>query len=323
MLLERSQAEGVATSGPASHGRRRSQTLERRYTPVIVFALAALTLSACGGSGSTNPPASRPNTTGLPSTPTSKPSVALPPTTPSTEVPTTVPPTTPSTEVPTTVPPTTPSTEVPTTVPPTTPSTEVPTTVPPTSTPGAESAPTTIAGAAHSGSPTSSTPWGWIVVVILLVAVLVVALVLWHLSRSRRAALMAWRQSAGPPLQQAQLARELLIGDKADIEPERREDEWALIETAAQGLEGLVNSAPDAKSQQVAAKSAAALRGLMFADQADRLLRSREKYPTADELAQVDDAKRLRVQEFDFALEELIGQVQPELGTKSPPARLR
>ena len=69
---------------------------------------AAMALSACGGSGSTNPPASRPSTTtGSTSTPTSKPSVALPSTTPTTEAPTTPARTTPTTEAPTTtVPPT-------------------------------------------------------------------------------------------------------------------------------------------------------------------------------------------------------------------------
>ena len=88
------------------------QSSRRHCLIVLVFALAALALSACGGSGSTNPPASRPSTTtGSPSTPTSKPSVALPSTTTRpTEAPTTtVPPTsTPTTEAPTTtVPPTT------------------------------------------------------------------------------------------------------------------------------------------------------------------------------------------------------------------------
>jgi hypothetical protein len=108
------------------------------------------------------------------------------------------------------------------------------------------------------------------------------------------------------------MARNLLTGDGKDVEPERREAVRTQIETAAQALDGLVMSAPDDASRRAVSSSAAALRGLMFAGEADRLLRSREKSPTADELAQADEAQRLRVRELDAALEELTKQVEPE-----------
>ena len=86
----------IAAAAPASLEAAGSQSSRRHCLTVLVFALAALALSACGGSGSTNPPASRPSTTtGSPSTPTSKPSVALPSTTTRpTEAPTTTVPST-------------------------------------------------------------------------------------------------------------------------------------------------------------------------------------------------------------------------------------
>jgi hypothetical protein len=297
------EAADIAPCAPASHVGPGLHSSRRYYLylAVLGFALAALTLSACGGSGSTNPPASRPSTTlGSPSTPTSKPSVALPSTT------------TPTPEAPTTVPPvTTPTTEAPTTVPPsTTPTTEAPTTAPLSTTPSAEAA-------------TSSTPWGWIVAGILVVVGLVVALVLLLRSRSRRAALTAWRQSARPALEQAAVARDLISGDGTNVDPERREDVRTQIEAAAQALDGLVTSAPDDASRRAASSSAAALRGLMFADEADRLLRSRDDSPTGDELAQADQAQRARLRELDVALDELATQARPEEGTEPPPDRIQ
>ena len=308
MLQNQTKPVDTAPAAPAPYVRPGSQSSKHRFAPVLLFALAALALGGCGGSGSTTPPAGRPSTTnGSPSTPTSKPSVALPTTS---QAPTTnVPLTTPTTEAPTTVPlTTTPTTEAPTTVPlTTTPTTEAPTTVPLTTTPIAETS-------------TSSTPWGWIVIGILLVAGLVVALVLLLRSRSRRAALTAWRESAEPELQQAVVARDLLSEDGTDGEPERREAARTQVETAAQALDGLVTSAPDDASRRAASSSAAALRGLMFADEADRLLRSRQKSPTGQELAQADEARRNRVRELDVALEELTRQVHPDEVAEPPPA---
>ncbi len=294
----------VVPFAPASHIPLAPWSSKHRDALVFVLAgLVAVTLSACG-SGSTNPPATRPSTTtGSPSTtPTSKPSVALPPTT------------TPTTEAPTTAPPTTtPTTEAPTTAPPTTtPTTEAPTTAPPTTTSSAESTSSTIAAATPSGGLTSSTPWGWIVVGIVLAAGLIVGVVLLLQARSRRAALVTWRRDAGPALQQAMVARDLLIRDGTDVEPERREAVSTQVENAAKILDGLVTSAPDDATRHAASSSAAALRGLMFASEADRLLHSREKSPTADELAEADEARRDRVRELNTALDELTMQVEPE-----------
>ena len=130
----------------------------------------------------------------------------------------------------------------------------------------------------------------------------------------------AWRQSAGPASQQAVVARDLLSGDRTNADPERREAVRSQVETAAQALDGLVTGAPDDASRRAAASAAAALRGLMFADEADRLLHSREQSPTADELAQADETQRSRARELDVALEELTKQVRPEVA--EPPAAL-
>ena len=113
------------------------------------------------------------------------------------------------------------------------------------------------------------------------------------------------------------IARDLLTEGGTDVEPDRREAVRTQVETAAQTLDGLVTSAPDDASRRAASSSAAALRGLMFAGEADRLLRSREKSPTADELAQADEAQRVRVRELDTALNELTKQVEREKDAES------
>ena len=226
----------------------------------------------------------------------------------------------PITEAPaTSAPPTTtPTTEAPTTVPPTTtPTTEAPTTAPPTTTSSADSTSSTIAAATPSSGSTSSTPWGWIVVGIVLAAGLIVGVVLLLRGRSRRAALVTWRRDAQPALRQAMVVRDLLIGDGTDVEPERREAVRTQIESAAQALDGLVTSASDDATRHAASSSATALRGVMFASEADRLLRSREKSPTADELAQADEVRRERVRELNTALHELTMQVEPDGGAVS------
>ena len=79
----------------------------------------------------------------------------------------------------------------------------------------------------------------------------------------------------------------------------------------------LVASASDDASRRAAFSSAAALRGLMFARETDRLLRLREKSPTADELAQADEVQRVRVRELDTALDELTKQVEREEDAES------
>lgn len=111
------------------------------------------------------------------------------------------------------------------------------------------------------------------------------------------------------------VARDLLTG--ADGDPERREAVRTQIESVAQALDGLATSAPDDASRRAASSSAAALRGLMFAGEADRLLRSREKSPTADELALADEVQRVRVRELDTSLDELTKQVEREEDAES------
>ncbi len=220
-MRSQDQLEGgdIAPFGPASHVQLASGSSKHRYVLALLFLVGAvaLTLSACGGSGSTNPPASRPSTTSSsPSTPTSKPSVALPSTTPPPprhrrrlppprrrRRPRPPPPPRHRRRRPRPRRPPRPRPRRRRPRPRRPPTTEAPTTTAPTTASSAESTSTTIAVAAPSGSSTSSTPWGWIVVGIVLVAGLIVGLVLLLRARSRRAALGTWRRDARPALQQA------------------------------------------------------------------------------------------------------------------------
>jgi len=140
----------------------------------------------------------------------------------------------------------------------------------------------------------------------------VLALVLILLARSRRAARTAWSRAAGPALQQAISARELLEDPQARTTPERRESVDAQVERAAQALDQTVTTAPDDASRLAATTTASSLRGLMFALEAERLLRSGEQSPTADQLLQADEAHRSRSRELDAALDRLATQIGPE-----------
>ena len=138
------------------------------------------------------------------------------------------------------------------------------------------------------------------------------ALVLLLLARSRRAARAAWSRAARPALQQASSARELLLEPEARSTPEGRESVDAQVDRASQALDQVMTSAPDDASRLAASTTASSLRGLMFAVEAERLLRSGGQSPTADQLAQADEAHRARSRELDAALDRLGSQVGPD-----------
>ena len=132
---------------------------------------------------------------------------------------------------------------------------------------------------------------------------------------SRRA---AWKQSGRPVLQQGLAAQSLLSDPSARDNPEGRASVDAQVERAASALGDLAARAPDEESELAARSSAAALRAVLFANEADRLLRERDQPPTADQLNQADQARRASSEQLDASLTELNNRVGPE---PTPPRR--
>ncbi len=211
-----------------------------------------------------------------------------------------------STTTSTTVAPTTTTTVPPSTVPTTTtvPPPTTSTTRPPRSTTTTSSS-TTTTTTPVSKSTSSSTPWGLIALIVVLVIAIVVVVLLLR-SRRRKSAEEAWRRAVVPALSDAQLARDsLLSGNATSADPELRGAVTAQAERAAVALDGAASSAPDPQAASAATSVAAALRGLAFAVEADRLLRQGTSAPSGVQLAEADEAKRARNAELSAALTRL------------------
>jgi hypothetical protein len=117
--------------------------------------------------------------------------------------------------------------------------------------------------------------------------------VLLMLANSRRRRDSVWKESARPAYEQAVLARDLLTGEDPSTEDEvRRQSVKRQVEDAAEALTRAAQSAPDNVARDAASSSAEALRGLGYAYEADRLLRTGIRPPTADELVQADQSRR-------------------------------
>lgn len=209
-----------------------------------------------------------------------------------------------------TVPSTTLPVETTTTVAPTT-TTVAPTTTtePATTTRPARSTTTTGSSTTTTTQPTtttaSTTPWGLIALIVVLV-VAIVAVILLLAARRRRVAEDRWHQAVVPALSDAQLAREsLLSGNAVSDNAELRGAVAVQVEKAAVELERTAASAPDEQAGAMAANAAAAVRGLAFAIEADRLLRQGAVAPSGVQLAQADEARRARASELNTALVRL------------------
>lgn len=200
-----------------------------------------------------------------------------------------------------------------TTVPPTTTTTTsstTTTTLPVTTTTSTHPS-TTTTTSPPTAVPASGTPWGLIALIVVLILAIVGVILLWT-SRNKRAALDAWRRRARPALSDARLAREGLLSPSAVADdPELRGAVAAQVERASTALEHAATTAPDPAAGGSAATAAAALRGLAFAIEADRLLRHGAGTPSGVQLAQADQARRDRDAELGAALGRLQGHVTP------------
>jgi hypothetical protein len=215
-----------------------------------------------------------------------------------------------------------------TSTPPSTSSTTTSTTLPPTTTTTAHATtstthesttttthPTTTTAKATSSS--SSTPWGWIVLAIVLVLAAILVAVL--IGRSRRQGReVDWQRSVRPALTAAELARDLVLSQTDNDDAQRRASVSVQVEEAVDGLERAAASAPDDLSRSMATRSAESLRGLAFAVEADHLMRSGGEHPTGEQLAAAAAARRNRAAELEANLLELTAAVAPPVNGRRP-----
>ena len=207
----------------------------------------------------------------------------------------------------TTAPPVTTTTTVPptttTTVPPTTSTTH------PEQTTTTSTVPRTTTTAPKSTTTSSTTPWGLIALIVVLV-VLIVLIALLLRSRKRKAVEAEWHRAVVPALSDAQLARDAVLSDNAmSDDPALRGAVEVQVEKAATALERVARAAPDPPAGGLATEAAAALRGLAFAVEADRLLHQGASAPTGVQLAQADEARRSRYSELSGALASLSARI--------------
>ena len=149
--------------------------------------------------------------------------------------------------------------------------------------------------------------------VVLVIAIVAVILLLG--SRKRRAAETGWRRTVVPAMSDAQLARDsLLSGNAVSDDSQVRGAVEVQVEKAAVALERTVPAAPDEQAGALALSAAASLRGLAFANEADRLLRHGTVAPSGVQLAQADEARRARAGELNTALARLSTRISSGTG---------
>jgi hypothetical protein len=182
-------------------------------------------------------------------------------------------------------------------------------TAPPTTTTAATtttqpSTTTTAATTTTTKASSSSKAWIWILVALAVLVLIAVAVIAAVSSTRRRQAGEAWLPSARAALETARLARSLVLaqptGGDAQL-PEVR----AQAEDASRALDRVAENAPDEERRQAASSVAEGLRGVIFALEAEHLLRSGTSAPTAAQLAEADLARRRRAGELDAALAQL------------------
>ena len=203
----------------------------------------------------------------------------------------------------------------PTTVAPTTTTTLAPTTTTVAPTTTTEKATTTTEHATtttvkQKGSSSNATTWAWILGGIALLALIVAGVAALMGARHRREAGEAWVPQARSSLENATLARSLLLaqptGGDAQISQVRAQGE-----DAARTMDRAAESAPDELRGQAASSVAEGLRGVIFCLEAEHLLRSSPTAPTAAQLAEADVARRRRAGELDAALSQLDALTRP------------
>ena len=276
-------------------GRRGVGRRGRLWFAVGLIVLAG-TVAACGGGGNANRPETSPSVTPpsatVPSTTTPRTTTTV-----TTEVPSTTAPST-------TEPATTTSTTEPATEPTVATTTEAPTTAVTPTTVEAHKSTTIVAQ-----SDTSSTPVGWIIGGVVALLLVILAVVLFSRSRSRRRARETWRTVVEPVLAQTTMVRDRLVGAQSQ-DPAGRAAINEQLQSVTSSLALVANSAPTDELTAAANAVGENLRGLSFAQEASDLLRSGTAAPSGQQLARADEDSRTQLAQLDAAIATLRAQIE-------------
>jgi hypothetical protein len=171
----------------------------------------------------------------------------------------------------------------------------------------------TTAPATTDTTSDSSPPWGLIVAIL---ALLVIALIVFLVVRARAsgAAKRDWNAAAASAVRDADLTRDMLVGEARPGEPEDAARHHAVadnVERVSARFDQLAGQAPDDEAHRAAAAVASSLRGYLFALEAENLLRAAPTPPTADQLASADATRRARADELDRALAVMRQRTSP------------
>ena len=210
-----------------------------------------------------------------------------------------------------------PSTTAPsTTEPETTTSTTEPVTEPtvPTTTEAPTTAVTPTTVEAHKSTTIvaqsdSSTPVGWIIGGVVALLLVVLAVVLFSRSRSRRRARDTWRTEVEPVLAQTTMVRDRLVGAQSQ-DPAGRAAITEQLQSVTSSLARVANSAPSDELTAAANAVGENLRGLSFAQEASDLLRSGTAAPSGQQLARADQDSRTQLAQLDAAIATLRAQIE-------------
>lgn len=310
----RGRNEATVTGRPGASSRsRRTAAYRHRLAAGAILLASAGVLAGWGAGASASPLVARSSVSASAVVPGAEQdtTTSLPDTTTSAPVTTTTAPVTT-----TTAPVTTTSHPIPTTSTTVAPTTTLPATTTSRATPTTGAHPTTTT----VPTTTSSTPVGWIVLAVVLFLAVIVVILLLVLSRQRRQAGARWQLEASSALEQAQLASQLLVSDTAPAsDPPRHAAIRLQVEEAAEALDQASIVAPDDAARQSTMAVAEALRGLLFAQEADQLLRDGTQAPTAEQLAQADAAQRGRAAQLDASMRALAQRIGPLPGAPGGP----
>ena len=181
---------------------------------------------------------------------------------------------------------------------------------PPTSSAAAPAVPTPSITPTTAGN---TTPWGWLIAGLALLAAVIIGALVGIRRRKARQHWLAWRHDAEPALGAAMIARDLLpegVNDIVDLAHWRSVQDQT--EQAARGLESVAATGPSKEATSAAHATAQALRNVVFALEAERLLTASTRPPTAEQLGAAAANTRSRRSELDAGIGQLTQIVSPQ-----------
>ena len=164
----------------------------------------------------------------------------------------------------------------------------------------------------------SSTPWGWIIAAVILVLAIIAGILLARRRAAAKRAESMWRTQGSAALDTATSAEAMLIGIDATSDAAAAAAVAPRIDEATAALDRLAAAAPDDAAAALSRSTGEAMRALMFAIEADAILRSGPP-PTADQLADADRTRRTREAELAAALDQLRTRVHRDEQVPSQP----